>query len=356
MFYKIAEGDVFCNSEKQTSGPRLATLPNGTLMCSFMLNSEGGANDFYPMVAYSDDGLNWSEAKPLWPEVADKDSVFASVRTTLDGRVCIAGKAFPIDQPGESFWSDAIGGMKENKLVYAISEDGINWPSMTKLDLPYYGSAEQPGGMLVDKNGEIFMIYAPYRAIEQKEETKTNQLVLLRSTDGAKTFTPSTFAEQSVPCQYGESWIVRLSDGRLMVSTWQTKSEEAPDQYFLSSDNGVTFAGPYAMPFKGQTTALETYGDAVLVVYNQRREKPTGVWLALAKPDENGFNLIANEPVWETLTTTIGESSGEFDDFTDFAFGEPHVMVLKDGTLLVTLWYAQGDRKGIRYVMLRKEG
>lgn len=356
MFRKIAEGDVFCNTKEATSGPRLATLPDGTLMCSFMLQTTGGSNDFYPMAAYSADGLHWSEAKPVWPELVGKESIFVSARSTLDGRVCIAGKAFPIDEPGESFWSDEIGGMKENKLAFAISEDGRQWPQPTKLELPYYGSAEQPGGMLVDQDGKIFMIYAPYRAIEQKQETDTCQLVMLRSTDGGKTFAASTFAKQPEPCQYGESWIVCLTDGRLMVSTWQNKSEESPDQYFLSSDDGNTFSGPYAMPFRGQTTALEAWDDnTVLVVYNQRKEKPTGVWLALARPDENGFHLLENEPIWETLTTTRSGSSGDFDEFTDFAFGEPHVMVLKDGSLLVTLWYSQGEKKGIRYVMLRRE-
>lgn len=356
MFRKIAEGDVFCNYKEAACGPRLATLPDGKLMCSFMLHRETGSNDFYPMISYSDDGIHWSEAKPVWPELIDKESIFVSARSTLDGRVSIAGKVFPIGELGESFWSSEVGGMKENKLTWAISEDGYTWPAPNKLDLPYYGSAEQPGGMLVDKDGTIFMVYAPYRAAEMKQDTDTCQLVLMKSTDGGKTFAPTYFAKQPAPCQYGESWIVRLSDGRLMVSSWQNKSEEAPDQYFLSSDDGKTFSGPYAMPFRGQTTALESWEDGtVLIVYNQRKEKPTGVWLALAKPEGGNFNLLENEPVWETLTTTQHGTSGSFDEFTDFAFGEPHVMVLKDGSLLVTLWYRHGERRGIRYVLLKRE-
>jgi len=91
------------------------------------------------------------------------------------------------------------------------------------------------------------------------------------------------------------------------------------------------------------------------VVYNQRKEEPTGVWLALAKPDEDGFHMMENQPVWQTLTTTQSGSSGEFDEFIDFAFGEPHVMVLADETILVTLWYRHNGKKGIRYVKLRRE-
>jgi len=356
MFKKLAEGDVYCNETLAAAGPRVARLPGGGLVCAFSVHRAGGTNDFYPMVSYSEDGIHWSESKPVWPELIDKKSIFASIRPTADGRVSLAGKVWPIYQLGESFWSGEVGGMLENKLMFSISEDGKSFPLPTEVELPYYGSAEQPGGMLVDADGTMTMIYAPYPAIEQRAQTNTCQLVMMRSTDGGKTFTPSTFAHAQPPCVYGESWLVRLSDGRLMVSTWQNKSEDAPDQYCLSEDNGKTFTKPAAMPFRGQTTALEPWKDnTVLIVYNQRKEEPTGVWLALARPDAEGFHLLENEPVWQTLITTQSGTSGDFESFTDFAFGEPHVAVLEDDTLLVTLWYRHGSRKGIRYVLLKRE-
>ena len=63
MFRKIAEGDVFATTnECATSGPRTAVLADGTIVCSFMINTCGGANDFVPMIAYSKDGgLTWGE-------------------------------------------------------------------------------------------------------------------------------------------------------------------------------------------------------------------------------------------------------------------------------------------------------
>ena len=356
MFQKLAEGNVFQTTApgRATSGPRTALLPDGSLICTFMLQTQTGSNDFTPMAAYSKDGSVWSESQPVWPELAGKKSVFVSVRPTADGRLSLAGKMFPIDQPGEFFWSDEVGGMKENQLVFSLSGDGRSFPLPQVVDLPFYGSAEQPGGMLVDADGTMSMVYAPYPTIEQRGETDTSSLVLMRSTDGGQTFQGSKFGHVDTPSLYAESWIVRLSDGRLMVSSWQTASSEAPDQYFLSSDNGATFSGPHAMPFRGQTTALTPGpGGTVLVAYNQRKEDPAGVWLAVAKPDENGFHLITNEPVWKASETTqTGASSGEFDQWTDFAFGEPHVSILPDQTLLVTLWYQQGDTKGIRYVRL----
>lgn len=358
MFRKIAEGDVFATTKEcATSGPRTAVLADGTIACSFMINTCGGANDFVPMIAYSKDGgLTWSEAKAIWPELEGKKSFFASIRPAGDGKVSIAGQIFNIDEPGEAFWSDEVGGMKENQVAFSISDDGYNFPIPTCVDLPFYGSAEQAGGMLVDKDGSLTMIYSPYPTIEQRGDVDTKCMVKMTSRDGGATFDGQKFAQVDCDALYAESWITRLTNGRLYVSTWQTASTEASNQYLISDDDGKTFKGPFAQPFRGQSTGISPWDDGTaLIAYNQRKESPAGVWLAMEKPDENGVNLMENEPVWEAASTTKGEGDNDFSGWTDFSFGEPHVTPLTDGTLLVTLWYQQDDKKGIRYVQLRRE-
>lgn len=356
MFLKLDEGDIFSTTNAcATSGPRTAVLPDGKIVCTFMINSRSGANDFVPMITYSDDGLNWSESKPVWPELIGKKSFFASVRAGADGSTAIAGQIFDIEEDGESFWSDEVGGMKENRVAFSISDDGYKFPLPTEVELPYYASAEQAGGMLVDKDGKLTMIYSPYPTIENRGEVDTNCMVMLRSDDGGKTFDCKKFAETNGDCLYAESWITRLTDGRLFVSTWQTASENS-NKYLISGDDGKTFSPPLNQPFCGQSTGISARKDnTVLIAYNQRKEKPIGVWLALERPDENGVNLIENEPVWLAESATVGKTDGSFGQWTDFSFGEPHVTVLPDDTFIVTLWYQQGEKKGIRYVHLRRE-
>lgn len=356
MFRKLAEGDVFSTMEDcAASGPRVSILPDGNFICSFMINSGNGLNDFVPMVAYSKDGLNWGESKQMWPSLVGKESAFVSVRPSADGKMTVAGQCFPIDEPGEAFWSDEACGMKENYLVAAVSEDGYTFPEPTRVKLPFYASAEQPGGMLGDADGTLTMIYSPYPTIEKREEVDTCCMVMMRSTDGGKSFEGKKFAVVPAPSEYAESWITRLTDGRLYVSTWQTASEDS-NQYLISYDNGATFKGPFAQPFRGQSTGIFAGEDnTVYIAYNQRKEEPKGVWLALERPDENGVELLENQPVWEAETATHSDSSGEFAEWTDFTFGEPHVTVLPDGTLLVVLWYQQGGKKGIRYVHLERD-
>ena len=355
MFRIIDEGDVFATKVVcATSGPRTAVLDDGSVVCTFMINSCGGANDFVPMISFSKDAKEWTPAEKVWPALEGKDSLFGSVRRGKDGKLSISGQGFDIAYPGEAFWSDEAMGMKENYVFYSVSEDSKTFPEPVKVALPYYGSAEQPGGLLTEE-GKMTMIYAPYPTIEKKEEVDNKIIVLLRSTDG-ETFTAKKIGAVEGDSQYAESWIERLSDGRLVISSWQTASEDS-SQYLISDDDGETFKGPFAQPFRGQSTGICSWEDgSVLIAYNQRKYGEIGVWLAMEKFDGEGkFELLENEPVWIAPKATKNESSGDFGQWTDFSFGEPSVTVLPDNSLLVTLWYQKDDTNGIRYVRLVRE-
>ena len=52
---------------------------------------------------------------------------------------------------------------------------------------------------------------------------------------------------------------------------------------------------------------------------------------------------------------SCGGATADFKDWTSYAFGEPSVTPLDDGTILVTLWALQPSGNGIRYVKLRIE-
>lgn len=355
MFRKISEGDVFVSGDgRMTSGPRVAVLPDGALACSFMLNSKSGANDFVPMIACSKDGEEWSEAREIYPELTGKKSTFISLRNTHDGRLVLGGKQWDIACPGEAFWSDEAGGMKENRLVYALSDDGINFPALKSLEVPFYASAENPGGALVDSKGRLTVIYSPYPTIDKKEEVDTCCMVKMTGRVGGAIFNAEKFAVIPEPCLYAESWIEELTGGRLFVSTWQTADKNSSQ--YLISDDGKSFTGPFAQPFRGQSTGICAGNDGdVYIAYNQRKEGTIGVWLAHEKVGKDSIEVVANEPVWAAEAATRGESSGDFTEWTDFSFGEPHVKLLPDGTLMVVLWYEQGKKIGVRYVRLIEE-
>ena len=352
--YKILNIGDITNPKTQireTSGSRVAVLKDGSYIAIVNTKTTSSSNDFIPVVSYSKDGLVWTEPKPLFPEYIDKVSVYVSVRNTDDGRISICGWCADIAYPGEDWWNDELSAMKENKLCYCVSEDGYNIPPLTFLDLPFYGAAEIPGGMHVDKNGVYTIVYSPYTTIENKEKADTNCLVKMVSRDNGKTWVSDKIGVVSGESLYAETWITELSSGAKFVSTWQTASTTAPDQWLYSKD-GINFTAPTPYPFKGQSTSLLALKDGrVLVAYNQRKENPVGVWVAVCKPDENGLNMIENAPVWTTSTgNTKGNDDSSFSGWTTFSFGEPQVIEMTDGTFLLILWYAENGINGARYV------
>jgi len=358
MFEIISEGFIYKTDQngRTACGPRTALLKDGSIVCTYMTQTKIGSNDLVPMAAYSADGENWTEGSPIWPQYIGKKSSFVSVRPMPDGRTSLAGMWFNISHPGEMFWSDEASGMKENQLIWCFSQNGKSFPEPSVMELPYYASAEQPGGILVKESGEMLMIYAPYPTIEKRSKVITNQLVMLKSMDGGISFAPEILGSVDYEATFAESWITELGNGTLVAGSWLLDNKKCPDVYFTSINGGKSFKGPMPMGFFGQTTSLTPYGDDMLLVpYNQRKEGTIGVWLALAKPDEKSFNIITNVPAWEAELPTRSNTSGDFSQWTDYSFGEPQVTVMPDGTLLLVLWCDQPAGRGIRYVRLKLE-
>jgi hypothetical protein len=154
-----------------------------------------------------------------------------------------------------------------------------------------------------------------------------------------------------------EAWVIQLSDGRLLGTTWhlnQKDNSDDPNAFAISSDEGTTWSPMRSTGIMGQSTALAALPDGkALFIYNQRKHGKPGVWLAVVKPTETDFGVEANEIVWQAETRTQSGTTGEHSQWQDFSFGEPSVTILPDRALLVTLWCVQPSGQGIRYVKLR---
>lgn len=355
MLKVIKEGDIYATAKegKRVFGPRTAVLPDGRLIATFGMATNSGSNDFISMMCTSEDGVNWSEPAEIWPAYRDKKSVNVSVRPMENGGVSVCGIGFDIDEPGECWWIDEEAAMKENWLVYACSEDGKSFPEPVWLKQPE-GSCENPGGMMVEEDGKISIVYAPYPVAGHPGKTDTGCIGLMESIDGGKNFAYRKVAVTKEASEYAETWITKLGNGIRLIATWQTASADAPDRYVYSCDGGKTYSEVKAFPFKGQSMAITPWGDdKMIVIYNQRKEDPRGVWVAAGTVDEDGFHMEWNEPVWKAAQITRTDSSGDFSQWTDFSFGEPQLTVLPDGTFLATLWYEQDGIKGARYLHLK---
>lgn len=365
MQYEILQEGLVAQREPGTAtavacGSRAVVTPRGELVCSYITDSALGINGFRPLIARSNDGgTTWREQGCIWPHLCDSYSIFGSISRASDGAMFFLGSQTPIDQPGEPFWCESNHGLKANELVWARSVDhGVTWTEPAVIPMPIPGSAEVPGPMCITRNNRWVCCYSPYNTFDPNLTVQRNQVVCLSSDDEGKTWNHAamlSFPHQD--SQGAEAWVVELSDGRLLGAAWHsngTLGSCQPNAYALSHDGGVTWTPTCSTGILGQSCALATLPDGrALFVYNQRLNGTVGVWLAVARPTENDFGIEANAILWHAESATQNGTSREFKDWTDFAFGEPSITVLADGTLLATLWCIQGGVGGIRYVKLR---
>ena len=341
------------------AGPRCAVTNEGDVVCSFMVQSKLGINDFKPMLARSKDGgRSWSEGQLLWPHLQDQYSIFGSASRAPDGDLLYFGTRYPIDTPGETFWSEATQGLKANELIWSRSADGgYTWAEPKVIPMPIPGAAEAPGALTVTRSGRMICCYAPYNTFDPQLIVDRNQIVALRSDDRGRTWQHNSMIRFDSEHSTGaEAWVIELTDNRLLGTTWhlnQQDKSDHPNAYAISLDGGDAWLPTRSTGIMGQSTSLAALPDGrALFIYNQRRHGEPGVWLAVVRPTERDFGIESNAIAWHAQTRTQSGSSGEHSAWTDFSFGEPAVAVLPDNTLLLVLWCVQPAGQGIRYVKL----
>ncbi|MBI4024800.1 MAG: exo-alpha-sialidase [Verrucomicrobia bacterium] len=364
QFKKLSEGFV---SQRQpntptavAAGSRCALAPGGEIVCTYMVQSKLGINDFKPMLSRSaDGGKTWRDQGLIWPRLAEQWAIFGSISRSPSGDLFFFGARTVINQPGETFWSDATQGMKQNELFWAKSTDGgVTWTDPVEIPMPIPGSAEAPGAMCITRSGRWIGCYAPYNTFDPKVTVDRNQIVAVRSDDRGKTWKHNPMIRfPDLHSTGAEAWLIQLSDGRLLGTTWhlnQKDHSDHPNAFAISSDEGTTWTPMRSTGIMGQSTALAALPDGkALFLYNQRKHAKPGIWLAVVKPTETDFGVEANEIVWQAETRTQSGTTGEHSQWQDFSFGEPSVTILPDRTLLVTLWCVQPSGQGIRYAKLR---
>lgn len=366
-FNRIGEG--FVARCTQTNGPRAiaagsrcVATRDGDLLCSFMFTAALARNDFLPVLFCSrDGGVTWQEQGPVWPHLQERWSIFVSISRDDEGQLYLFGSRSPIDQPGESFWSDATQGLKQNELIWARSTDnGRTWTEPAVIPMPVPGSAEAPGAMCVTRDGRWRAVYSPYNTFDPSLKVEQHQVVMVASDDHGRTWQHTSMLRFAETRSGGaEAWVVQLADGRLLGTAWQINHAQGgdfPNAYAISHDCGFTWQPTRSTGIMGQSTALAALPEGgALFIYNQRKHGDPGVWLAEVQPADNDFGVRSNEIIWRAATRTQSGSSGQHEEWHDFSFGEPSVTVLPDGNLLVTLWCLQPDGSGIRYVKLNRE-
>lgn len=364
MSYTVIDEVYFTLSPAGTgasslAAPRCAVGINSDVICTFVAQSLLGISDFVPMIVpSSDEGRTWSSPSPIWPERTKHESTFGSVSRTPSGELLFYGTSTPIQAPGEAAGSEQTQGLKQNSLVWSRSNNGGHtWSPPKVIPMPLPGNAEAPGAMCRTSRGALVCCYAPYRNFDPDIAVETKQIVSMRSTDDGITWEHSSKMKfPSSGAQWAEAWVVELADGRLLGTCWHIpRSGAAPNAYAISTDEGETWSATRSTGTMGQSTALTPLpDDRVLFLFNQRAiADSAGVWLATASPTIDEFSVEQSARIWSTGSGSLSAGRTNLENWTNFTFGEPSAIVLRDHSFLVTLWTSKAEAGAIEFVRFR---
>lgn len=343
-----------------TASPRVAVLPDGRLVASFVGRSGAGTPDYALYVTTSTDGgRSWADERRLWPEDAAAWSLAGSISGGPDGELVVFGTQTPIAPDGSSWWDPERGALAANDLFWARSRDGgQTWSPRTVIPMPVPGSAEAPGPMLTARSGRRLVCYAPYPTFDPAVIVDRPQVVVVRSDDDGATWQGTTMLRLQPHGGTAEAWLVQLADGRLFGACWGmdlAMGGDLPNPYALSTDGGVTWSPTRSSGLPGQAVGMAAIPDGrVAVAYNQRdaARPPVGVWLAVLRPTDGDAGVELDVPVWSATTAATTAATGH-DVWQSYTFGEPGVALLPDGDLLITIWSGVPGGEGVVSVRVR---
>ncbi len=340
---------------------RCVALDRDNLVASFMVHTDLMVNDFAPVLCRSQDGgQSWSDPERIWPHLESSFSISGSIsQSSLDSKhLFYYGSRCPIDTPGEASFDPTRDAIKDNQLIWAESTDGGNhWTDPMVIERPIPGSSEAPGPICCLANGDLIGCYVPYNTFDPDVQVQRNQVMAMIRRHGDQSWTHARALDFKTPSDSGaESWVVQLTNRLVFAASWHFSYDQGvdrPNACAVSEDGGETWGPTCSTGIMGQSLALLPQAEGrVLMAYNQRNHERPGIGLALAQPSADGFGLLADTMIWRAERNTRADVVGNqsMSDFANFAFGEPSLTALTDGSVLLTFWSLQPQAEGIRYL------
>lgn len=169
------------------------------------------------------------------------------------------------------------------------------------------------------------------------------QMVAFRSKDQGRTWPEYTTVMKSEEnnIYFWESKIIEIDQKRLLAVAWAYNMEKGCDlenHYAISYDRGKSFSKAMPTGLKGQTLTPLYLGDGV-VMSAYRRIDQKGLWLNLAKIENDQWVTLEQIPLWGTGMDGLTKHSGVMsENFKALKFGAPNLLRLADGSIFLSFW------------------
>lgn len=335
---------------RQSVFPFLCECMDGSILAVHTIGEAFESVDGISYVSRSvDGGRSWSEPSPMF-DLCKYDcpvSHYCKPVALQDGRVVVMGYAYPRKDPSLPLGNPKTGGLLDDFMFYAVSEDGgKTWGEMIPVSCSWGPHAEASAPLTILQDGTWL---TPITGFPDWGGNMTGPMCgrALRSEDQGQTWSDEAicmdFGERAVTCY--EQRMCQLESGAIICIGWNEDvrtGERLENHYTVSYDNGKTFCAPVSTGILGQAASVCAIGgERLLALHAVRRDTDRpGIYGYVVDFSGKTWNIVEEALLWEPVTPVFkDEKMAEI--FSFLKFGQPGAILLQDGNLLMSHWYAQ---------------
>lgn len=332
---------------KQSMFPSLCELPDGTIAASMAIGQAFESVDSSSFITFSSDGgVTWSEPSRMFPDIGDITD-YCKITLLPDGRLAALGYAYIRSNPDLPIGNPETGGLLDDFVFISVSDDmGKTWSGMQKIECAWGPHIEASAPLTVLGDGTFI---TPITGFPDWDGNMHGRICgrALRSEDGGKTWDDSAvcmdFGDNSTTCY--EQRICRLDSGTIICVGWNEDTAEGKrleNHYTVSADNGKTWSKPFSTGIMGQASSVCALGgERLLALHSVRRDTDRpGIYACVVDFSEKKWNITEKKLVWEPDFAVMKDSKMA-EIFSFLKFGQPGAILLKDGSVLMSHWYAK---------------
>jgi len=350
------------------SFPQAAALADGRVACVYRRGTTKHSHDgVFVLQISSDLGFSWGGPIVIFDGMNQRPA-----QTVVSGGICQtpAGTLFVTFStveglpPGEYMFSEA--GMALNRWVFASrsTDEGRAWAEPARLDTSPYRLAGITTRPFVRSDGALFV------PIEIGTPQGVQSTFAVTSQDDGRTFGPLITCANDISGRLSlcDARFTQLPDGRLLMLLWTFRREDEETievHRSYSSDGGQTWTPAEGIGILGQITVPLALPDGSVLAASNYRLPPEGsrLWYS---PD-GGATWDTQHPIqmWDAresrilaesvsaVTAKAAGGDGIWQALGGFTFGTPDLILLSDGSVLLTYYATLHDIIHVRACRFR---
>ena len=279
---------------------------------------------------------------------------YAKATALPGGKILALGYAYFRDNPCLPIGNPENGGVLDDFVFWAVSEDGgKSFSEMRTIECAWGPHVEASAPVTLLHDGSWI---SPITGFPDWEGKMHGRLCgrALRSYDQGATWSDEVvcmdFGEEPITCY--EQRMCQLESGVIVCIGWNenTKTgERLTNHYTYSTDNGRSFSSPVSTGILGQASSVCALGgERLLALHAVRRDTDRpGIYGYVIDFSERSWRVIDRALLWEP-PSPVKRDSRMAEIFSFLKFGQPGAILLSDGDVMMSHWFAEaGEYKTV---------